>query len=360
MKKNFMSLLRMLPVIFLLLVTVTSCKDDTEPALLEKSLIEGTFQPSIGKFMLDGEDYSENGVTLQFASSTDYVGKYDLKIFGVIPYSGAYIETRVDAVPTANEITFSNSDRNSDPLQIRGTFRPYKNGDGYWLEANCEYKQINKVLTEHSFVLNFTKSFYSPDHYYTDEIEIGGVTYKMDDLLVDFYSQMGKIYAKEDSCVQFKFNTDCTLDLITEKSKNGILVNDSIMKIKCWYLSANAVLEFTQKQALEFMTKWVGTYGNGNENYLFTQYANTDRYALVFEMYALGGFEEKKRVFFRLQNEFRSRFLHLFMKNREISKLSKIEQQKMNAAYLFMYNSDRYDVPPYLYMESSYDKGTLR
>lgn len=81
MKKNFLSLLRMLPVIFLLLVTVTSCKDDTEPALLEKSLIEGTFQPSIGKFMLNGEDYSENGVTLQFASSTDYVGKYDLKIF---------------------------------------------------------------------------------------------------------------------------------------------------------------------------------------------------------------------------------------------------------------------------------------
>ena len=77
-------------------------------------------------------------------------------------------------------------------------------------------------------------------------------------------------------------------------------------------------------------------------------------------MYALGGFEEKKRVFFRLQNEFRSRFLHLFMKNREISKLSEIEQQKMNAAYLFMYNSDRYDVPPYLYMESSYDKGTHR
>lgn len=355
-KVTFMSFVRMLLVVFLLLVTVISCKDDSsEPMPLEKSLIEGTFLPSIGKFNLNGEDYSDKGVTLQFAPSVDDMGKYDLKIFGVFPYPGAYIETRVDVNPTANEINFSNTDRTWDPLRIIGVFRPNKNGDGYYLEANCEYKQTNKVLTEHPLVLNFTKSFYSPGCFFTDEVEIGGVTYKMDDLVKNFYSQMGKIYAKEDSCVQLKFNTDCTLDLISEKNKNGALVTDSIMKVKCWYLANAAVLEFTKDQALEFMKRWVGTYGYGEESYLFDQYANTGRYALVFDMLALGGIGEENRVFFCLQRKNRNCFLRLFMKNREISKLPKIEQQKMNAAYLFMYNSDSYDMPPYLHTEISND-----
>lgn len=348
-----MSLLGMLSVVFLLLVTVTSCKDDAEPVLLEKSLIDGTYQPSIGKFNLNGEDYSDKGVTLQFAPSADDEGKYDLKIYGVYPYPGAYIETQVDVNPTANEINFSNIDRTWDPLCISGVFKPNKNGEGYYLEADCKYEQTNKVLIEHPLVLNFTKTFYKPSTFFTDEVEIGGVTYKMDDLLKNFYSQMGKIYAKEDSCLQLKFNKDCSLDLISEKNKNGVLVRDSIMNVKCWYLSNYAVLEFTKDQALKFMSRWVGTYGYGEESYLFDQYANTGRYALVFDMLALGGIGEENRVVFCLQDKFRNRFLRLFMKNKEISKLPEVEQQKMNAAYLFMCNSDRYNMPPYLCTETS-------
>lgn len=33
------------------------------------------------------------------------------------------------------------------------------------------------------------------------------------------------------------------------------------------------------------MKRWVGTYGHGEENNLFLQYANTDRYALFVWMY---------------------------------------------------------------------------
>lgn len=40
---------------------------------------------------------------------------------------------------------------------------------------------------------------------------------------------------------------------------------------------------------------------------------------------------------------------------KEMRELPKIEQQKMNAAYLFMYNSDSYDMPPYLHTEISND-----
>lgn len=351
-----MSFVGMLFVVFSLLVTVTSCKDDSsEPVPLEKSLIEGTFQPSIGKFNLNGEDYSDKGVTLQFAPSVDEAEKYDLKIYGIFPYPDAYIETRVDVSPTADEINFSNADRTLEPLRIIGVFKQNKNSDGYYLEANCEYKQTSKVLTEHPLVLNFTKSFYSPDRFFTDEVEIGDVSYKMDDLVRNFYSQMGKIYAKEDSCVQLNFNTDFTLDLISEKTKNGVLVTESIMKVKCWYLANSAVLEFTKDQAIEFMKRWVGAYGYGEESYLFDQYANTGRYALVFDMLALGGIGEENMVAFCLQEKFRNRFLRLFMKNREISKLPEVEQQKMNAAYLFMYNSDSYHMPPYLHTEISDD-----
>lgn len=353
MKKiTFLSFVGMLFMVFSLLVTVASCKDDSsELVALEKNLIEGTFQPSIGKFYLNDEDYSNKGVTLQFASSADDVGKYDLKIFGVIPYPGAYIETRVNVTPTANEINFSNTDRMWDPLRIIGVFKPNKNGDGYYLEADCEYKQTNKVLTDQPLVLNFTKSFYSPTQFFDAKVEICGMTYKMDDLLTNFYSQMGKIYAKEDSCVLLKFNTDCTLDLISEKSKNGILLCDTIMKVKCWHLTY-AVLEFTKDQAVKFMKRWVGTYGYGEESYLFDQYANTGRYALVFDMFALGGLGEENRVVFCLQDKFRNRFLRLFMKNREISKLPEVEQQKMKSAYLFMYNSDNYGIFPYLHTET--------
>lgn len=58
----------------LLAVTVASCHSD-DPAPLDAKLIEGTFVPSPGKFLVNGEDYSDKGISLQFEPSKTKEGK---------------------------------------------------------------------------------------------------------------------------------------------------------------------------------------------------------------------------------------------------------------------------------------------
>ena len=99
------------------------------------------------------------------------------------------------------------------------------------------------------------------------------------------------------------------------------------------------------------MKRWVGTYGHGEENYLFLQYANTDRYALFVWMYQKES-SGKKFLVFNFPKTTRSRFLYLFMQNREVSLLPEIEQKKMKTAFWYMYNPDEYgDMPPYIHSE---------
>ena len=349
-KVTFVLMLKMLSVAFLVLLTMVSCREEQQIVPLDSSLIEGIFSPSIGKFMLNGEDYSEKGVTLQFSPSVSYKGKYDLKIFGIVPYPNEYMETLVNVVASSDKISFSVAEESKTPIRISGVFRPGKEGNGYYLEADCECWQNCKCLIENPLVLNFTKSFFSPDRYFANKVEIEGTTYTEEELVADFYAQIGKIYAKENSCLQLKFNTDCTLDIIASKETGSVASCDTIMTVKCWYSSLYAVLEFSKSQALEFMKRWVGTYGNKEVNYLFVQYANTGRYALVFDLYT-ADWNGTNGISFSLQDAFRDHFLYLLMKSREVANLSEVEQQKMRAACRVIFDHDRFNMPPYLHTE---------
>lgn len=334
----------------LLAVTVASCHSD-DPAPLDAKLIEGTFVPSPGKFLVNGEDYSDKGISLQFEPSKTKEGKYDLKIYGIIPYPKEYVQVDVAVSPTADGIAFADTDAEDASVHIKGVFSPNHDGAGYRLEADCSFTQIFKNWTNKTFVINFTKPFFDPDRLFTDECTIDGETYLMDDLIRNFYSQMGGIIAKQDSCVQLKFNSDYTLDISSLNNKDGKTVSDSLMTIKCWCLSLHAILEFTGEQAKTFMKRWVGTYGHGEENNLFLQYANTDRYALFVWMYQKES-SGKKFLVFNFPKTTRSRFLYLFMQNREVSLLPEIEQKKLKTAFWYMYNPDEYgDMPPYIHSE---------
>ena len=214
----------------LLAVTVASCHSD-DPAPLDAKLIEGTFVPSPGKFLVNGEDYSDKGISLQFEPSKTKEGKYDLKIYGIIPYPKEYVEVNVAVSPTAEGIAFADTDAEDASVHIKGVFSPNHDGAGYRLEADCSFTQIFKDWTNKTFVINFTKPFFDPDRWFTDECTIDGETYLMDDLIRNFYSQMGGIIAKQDSCVQLKFNSDYTLDISSLNNKNGKSVSDSLMTI---------------------------------------------------------------------------------------------------------------------------------
>lgn len=313
------------------LVAISSCEEaEKSQQLLSTHLIEGKFSPSRGMFTFNGEDYSDKNVVFEFTPFYNDSTFYNIQITGVIPSKNRILDGVVKVHSTENEILFDSEGQ----LDMHGSYIPKANGEEYQFSALCNYQFGNPTLRNTPFVVNFTKKTHAFDRTFTGNIVFDGVSYSRQEMMDNLCSQLEKLYAKSDSCVQLLFKDDCTLDICMLNNINGRMSKDNWMTIKYWptnYLT----LEFTREQAEKFVAKWLDKdhVDFGVDDLFYKDEAGRYAFDLGFSVNE----HQSKRIFwFDFTSDFRLRALYLLMNGRLKNELNEEEWKKIQVAYRIM------------------------
>lgn len=326
-------------MLFTFLLLVSSCKnDDVVPICLDPSLFKDGKELTADQFVCNGHDYASEGVVkFKFIYYYPQDSTYYVSVKGVIPNYGYastcsdYLYAKIKVTPMSNGLIFSPAEKE---LKLHGEYHLNENGS-YSLIAKAQYEDM--YFKNKSYTINFKKDFCKIDQGFQsdDIVDIEGQTYRLASLVNDFYFQMGHVFAQSDSCLQLSFNPNRTVDILLLNNKNGQTRRDSLMTLKYWGETFYTV-EFTEKQALQFLKKWVSSrsvYSNDFEaiNYLFTRCGNTDRYVMMFNMTT--AWDDNSGIEFRPLPKYRNHFAYLFLNSSNVWSLPETEQEKMKKAY---------------------------